>query len=1350
MISRDTSEHPTTDAALPGYPERLLVLHEAAVLLAAQTDPLAAIETVLRAAGRLLGSHSATCYLWDAAAGLLRCAHNWQVPIGDTTPDQRPGEGLAGRAFRSDAPLLVNDYLAWEHARPSGRAAGLRAALAVPLAWGGSRLGVIVMRAYDAGVRFTPDDARLLALFADQAAAALENARLHAAARQELAERERAEVALRASEGRYRLLMEQASDGIFVIEPRGRFLDVNPRACAMLGYEREELLALSPREIMDPAELAARPLDRPAVGGAILLDERLMRRKDGTLFHAEASMKRLPDGRVQAIARDVSERKALEEVSRAGEREARRQAQELTLLDRVRTALVRELDLGTNLGAVLDAVSDTFGGAPVGIALVEGDMLVGLAHEGFGGRPLIIPLTDGVLGRCARTAQAILVPDVRADPDFIGVPGQVGSELCVPLLIGGAVAGVLNVERLTDPQLDHGDLGLLTAIGEQVALAIGRARLHQALAASEARFRALVQHAADGIAIVDRMGLALYHSPAVARITGFSPEELIGTNIFARVHPADDDAARQIFEELTANPGGTRAYDVRIQHADGTWRDLEVRGTNLLDESVVGGLVLNYWDITARKEAEALLAGQSAILEQIARDAPLTETLATLARQLEGVSPGALVAINVLAEAGATLRCVAAPSLPPRFIAEMARIPIHEGSGACGTAAARGEPVIVDDIATDPLCIDFRDVMRAYGLRACWSLPILGRGAAPDDRDRRVIGTVAIYSSASRRPQEAERRAFEHSVGLAALAIERTSATQTLRRSEASLVMAQRIAHLGSWEYDYGQQELRWSDEVFRIAGYAPQAFVPTLERLMANVAPDDREGVRRAFDVVVKQDAPYAFDHRIVRPSGEVRVVHQQAELVRDADGREARLFGIVHDVTERRALEERLAHQAFHDPLTGLPNRALFTDRLGQALAHAERDGKNCVVLFLDIDHFKTVNDSLGHAAGDQLLTSVAARLRLGLRGGDTLARLGGDEFAALLEDIADLAEARDVAARLHATLRAPLVLEGHELFVTASIGLALGEGVADTPEDLLRFADVALYRAKEVGRACTEVFYPGMSAAAVERLELERDLRRALARGEFVVHYQPIVELHTGVIGGLEALVRWQHPTRGLVFPGQFIPLAEETGMIVLIGQWALGEACRQLRAWQDCYPDVPSPTVSVNLSARQFRHIDLVANVAATLAKSGLTARQLQLEVTETVAMADTEVGVTTLATLRALGVRLAIDDFGTGYSSLAYLQRLPVGALKIDRTFFSTGESNRAIVRAITTLAHGLGLEVTAEGLETAPQIAWAREAGCDHGQGYYFARALAPEEFEGWWARGLRCAIPDGAAAAAR
>jgi diguanylate cyclase (GGDEF)-like protein/PAS domain S-box-containing protein len=429
--------------------------------------------------------------------------------------------------------------------------------------------------------------------------------------------------------------------------------------------------------------------------------------------------------------------------------------------------------------------------------------------------------------------------------------------------------------------------------------------------------------------------------------------------------------------------------------------------------------------------------------------------------------------------------------------------------------------------------------------------------------------------------------------------------------------------------------------------------------------------------------------------------------------DGEAAGLVLTVRDTSE-------LTRLAYHDALTGLPNRVLFMDRLERALARSERLGTAVSVLFLDLDNFKVINDSLGHKAGDQLLTEIARRLRTELRGADTAARLGGDEFTVLFESASDPSDPLAVADRLGAALREPLTLEGHEVFVTASMGIAVARP-GDTAESLLRDSDLAMYSAKGAGKDRCSVFDPSLNARAWRRLELENDLRRALERGELYPAYQPIVSLADASIVSVEALLRWRHPTLGVVAPGDFLPIAEETGLIVPIGRRVLEQACRQARAWPE------HVRVNVNLSAREFAEPGLVQAVTNVLAETGLAPNRLTLEITETVAMTDARATADTLLRLKSLGIHLAIDDFGTGYSGLAYLKRFPVDTLKIDRSFVDgvgSEADDTVIVQAVIALARALRLSLTAEGIETREQWQQLVALGCDTGQGYLFAKPL--------------------------
>lgn len=463
------------------------------------------------------------------------------------------------------------------------------------------------------------------------------------------------------------------------------------------------------------------------------------------------------------------------------------------------------------------------------------------------------------------------------------------------------------------------------------------------------------------------------------------------------------------------------------------------------------------------------------------------------------------------------------------------------------------------------------------------------------------------------------------------------------------------------------------------------------------------------------------ARDGRSIQVEGNVNV--------RLAEGKVPITRSIFRDITERKTLERELEHQTFHDLLTGLPNRALFMDRLELALARADRHGRSIALLFLDLDNFKVINDSMGHSAGDRLLRMVGERLEGCLRAGDTLSRFGGDEFAILLEDTSSADEASQVAERIMNALKVPFVLGRQEVFVTASIGVALSTPGQRMTEELLRDADTAMYRAKNKGKAQYEVFVPSMYARAVDRLKMDSDLRRAIERGELRVYYQPIVSLKDGGIVAVEALARWQHPDRGLVYPLEFISLAEETGLIIPLGQWVLEESCRQMVEWRRQYSSTPL-TVCVNLSARQLRHPCLAKEIAYVIEDTGMEASALQLEITESVLMDDVQATTDLLQEIKDLGVKLAVDDFGTGYSSLSYLQRFPLNDLKIDRSFIKgldTDSEGTVIVDAVVTLAHKLGLKVVAEGIETAGQLERLRELGCDMGQGFYFSKPSTDE-----------------------
>jgi diguanylate cyclase (GGDEF)-like protein/PAS domain S-box-containing protein len=555
---------------------------------------------------------------------------------------------------------------------------------------------------------------------------------------------------------------------------------------------------------------------------------------------------------------------------------------------------------------------------------------------------------------------------------------------------------------------------------------------------------------------------------------------------------------------------------------------------------------------------------------------------------------------------------------------------------------------------------------------------------------------------------------------------ERARFEEALKESEERYALAARGANDGLWDWRLKTNEIYFSARWKSMLGYAEAEVGNRPQDWFSRVHPDDVEALEAEIaDHIGGESSHFEMEHRMLHKDGTYRWILSRGMVVRDADGKASRMAGSQSDITERKQAEEQLLHDAFHDALTGLPNRALFMDRLSQAVERVKRH-PDCPfgVIFLDLDRFKVINDSLGHLAGDQLLVEISRRLETCVRAGDTLARLGGDEFTIILEGVEEAADAAAMADRIQEQLRRPFNLNNHDVRISASIGIALSTLKYEKPEDILRDTNIAMHRAKSTGKARHQVFDATMHFHALELLRLETDLRKTAEREEYCVHYQPLISLETGQLTGFEALVRWQHPERGFVYPEEFIPVAEETGLIITLDRWVLREACRQVREWQQKFPEQQSLTVSVNFSARQFSQPDLVDHVQQVLRETGLDAGCLKLEITESVFMSSDETVTRVLAQLRAAGVEIYLDDFGTGYSSLSYLHRFPISVLKIDRSFVSrigpNGE-NSEIARAIVMMAHSLGMKVVAEGIETAYQFAELKLLSCEYGQGNLFS-----------------------------
>jgi len=576
-----------------------------------------------------------------------------------------------------------------------------------------------------------------------------------------------------------------------------------------------------------------------------------------------------------------------------------------------------------------------------------------------------------------------------------------------------------------------------------------------------------------------------------------------------------------------------------------------------------------------------------------------------------------------------------------------------------------------------------------------------------------------------------------------------------LERSQEHLANAQRLARIGSFEIDVATGDLHASDEFHALYQLEPADKPLDARRMLELVHPEDRDALLDGLRVALREGTQLVLDFRYVptgervegadRERGGDRIMHMEAHITGAAGEEPTRLEGTVQDVTERRRADEQIRFLAYHDSLTGLGNRRLFNERLTLAIAQARRRDRTLGVLFLDLDHFKRINDTLGHRVGDELLRGIADRLVTGVRRSDVItrsgaefesaiSRLGGDEFTILVNDTQDPQDLTLVAARILEILSRPFVLHGHEVVVGASIGIAAWPVDGDDADTLLRNADSAMYHAKEHGRNNYQFYTESMNAAAMQRLRIEERMRSGLVRGEFEVHYQPKLDLDTARVTGFEALVRWHDPDHGLVLPGEFIPVAEQSGLIVPLSHAVLTQACRQIALWQAAAPDDGFQRVSVNLSARLFQTGDLVETVTRILAETGASAERLELEITESTIMHDEAVVIDTLGRLREMGVAISLDDFGTGYSSLSYLRRLPVDTLKIDMTFVKSiakSDEDAALTAAIVSMGKARGLRVVAEGVETPEQRRLLRAWGCHEIQGFLISAALPAGEADG-------------------
>lgn len=1092
------------------------------------------------------------------------------------------------------------------------------------------------------------------------------------------------------------------------------------------------------------------------------------------------------------------------------------------------------------------------------------------------------------------------------------------SILILPLLVNEEFFGFIGFDNCVEARLwDPVELDLLRAGAAALSLALERQKASAAVRQSEARYRLLAENSNDVISRHSPESHLLYVSPACLTLLGYSADALVEQPMLSFVHPDDQAEVRQQFQAIVEVDAEITPYTYRVRHHDGEYLWLETLSRAVRDDATgtVTEIISVSRDVTERRAASDLLSGQKRVLEMIARDRPLTETLTEILRVIHTQTPDNPVAIMRLEADGLHFHHEVSIDLPADFVKLLDGTAIGPRVGSCGTAMFFKQTIVCHDIATDPLWEGFRHLALNIGLQACWSMPIVSSQG-------KVLGSISSYHSTPYSPTAAEIQLVEMAQQMAAIALEQKLAVEALQRAEAKYRGIFENAVEGIFQSTVDGHYITVNPMLASIYGYdSAEELMATLTDISHQlyVVPDRRlEFVR----IMEDQGIVQGFESQVYRRDGSVIWISECARAVKDEAGNILGYEGTVENITRRKEAETELIkrdnllqgvaqathylltntafedaiqqalsilgqaagvdrvyiyenhphtergdmsmslryewtqpevpsalgapywcslsyaesglshwydrflqgrsvmgitrlmspaeqevlnrdrirsiimvpifmnnslwgyigfdechterqwtaseesmlvaiaasiggaiqrqnteaqmrYQAFHDALTGLPNRAFYDHHLDISLAHSRRNGETFGVMFLDLDRFKTINDTLGHAVGDQLLKLTTQRLTQCLRDEDTIARWGGDEFTLLLPNLKTPEDAAKVAQRISRILKPVFRLENHDLHITCSMGIAIYPQDGEDADTLLKNADVALYRAKEQGRNNYQFYTAALNSRASERLTLDNSLHRALERDEFVLHYQPQINLETGQITQIEALIRWQHPELGLLSPQTFIPLAEENGLIVPIGEWVLQTACAQVKQWHDL--GLTNLRMAVNLSAHQFQQPNLVERITQILEHSGLAPEHLELEITETAFMKDVQVAQVLLQLLREMGVRIALDDFGTGYSSMYYLREFPLNSLKIDCSFIRDLEHSSqaiAIIEAIITLGRGLNLSVVAEGVETVAQQEQLRSLQCQEMQGFLFSPPLDAEEATHFLQRHYPCRTP--------
>jgi diguanylate cyclase (GGDEF)-like protein/PAS domain S-box-containing protein len=1263
--------------------QRMLDLeHAVNRCLATAEDIGTALATVMRSICETEAWQCGRYWRVDKASRTLRFELGWGVDkpeVQQFVEQSRglvfpPGVGLAGIVWQTGEPLWVTDITKDPRvtvvvARPSG----MRGAFVFPATAGGEIIGVFGFTSRD--VR-EPDGRLLQAM------------RVIGSQIGQFVQRKQAEEVLRESEERFRSLTQLSYEVYWEQDDQYRFtlLSENGPDWIKAGKHRlvgrrrwdQDYVNMTPQAwAVHIADLdARRPFRDLELCRLNQHGERVWISASGEpIFDASGAFRGY-----RGVGKDITARKRDEEL-RALEHAVNRDLADADDVQECLKAVMRTVcesetwDCGRYFDVDEEAQALRFSAA-WGVDEPSIQRFIEAA------RNLTYRQGEGLSGHAWESGQPLWSSDVTKDPRSLTTQGKrgVASALGIhgafvfPVMADGKTIGVLNFSSRRPREPEERLLQAIRVIGRQIGQFVRRKESEEELR----RFRAAMDASADMVWLIDPVAMRIVDvNDTACRTLHYTREELL------TMGPQDIICASR--EELAEIYRRLIAGDVKEMVVSGSYRRKD--GSLVPMESMRR--------VVRSGDGHVIVAAARDITERLAREEELRRF-----RLAMDNSADMIVLID-----RATMRFVDVNSTACRLLGYSREELMEMG------------PQHVLPVSRDELERSYDELIanpsRASGMNTVYRCK--DNTLLPFESTRRVLrsGDRYIIAAISRDIRE------------------RLAAEEALRRSNERFNLAVRATNDVIWDWDLATDELWWNENFSRVFGYPPEQH-GTGKFWKACIHGDDRERVVKAIhDLLDSGGENWSDEYRFMRSDGSYAHVLDRGHAVRDASGRAVRMIGAKTDITMRKEAEEKLAYLAQFDSLTGLPNRHLFRDRLMHSMARAKRTGNAMAVLFIDLDRFKLINDTLGHGAGDRLLKEATQRLQSCVRSSDTVGRFGGDEFGAVVTDLAKPADASVVAQKIIEALARPFNLDGHESYVTASIGITLFPTDGGEAGTLIMNADAAMYRAKEQGRNTYQYFTREMNERAMQRVKTESALRRAIERNEFLLHYQPKVRIANGEVCGFEALLRWQHPERGLVPPLEFIPVLEDTGLIVPVGEWVIGEVCAQIRRWQDA--GFRPPAVAVNLSARQFQQKGLEDTVGAELRRSGIEPALLQFELTESLLMKEPETAARTLRGLKKLGVMLSVDDFGTGYSSLSYLKRFPIDALKIDRAFIrdvTVDPDDAAITFAIIGLAHSLKLSVIAEGVETRDQLRFLEMHGCDEMQGFLFSRPVTADECE--------------------